>query len=187
MSGNQNIVYVFIDASNVWSAVKSVKKFIEYKKLKDYFRNNFNATKVEVFYYDAYPKEGTRDYDLDGKHKFYTYLKKGLGFTVRKKELKRISIISESGESIIEKGNMDVEITIDALHNINEFTIAVLFSGDADFLALVSYLKNCGKKVYIFSSKDNISHELKTGGNGYFDLKNISEFWGKDLKHRASG
>ncbi len=181
----ENTIYVFIDASNVWNAVKSVKKFIEYKKLKDYFRNNFNTNKVEIFYYDAYPKEGTRDYNLDGKHKFYTYLKKGLGFTVRKKELKIISIIGGSGESVIEKGNMDVEITIDALHNINKYDVAILFSGDADFLALVNYLKNHGKKVYIFSSKDNISHELKTGGNGYFDLKEINEFWGKDLKHRA--
>ena len=43
-----NIIYVFIDALNVWSAVKSVKKFIEYKTLKDYFRKNFNADKVEM-------------------------------------------------------------------------------------------------------------------------------------------
>jgi len=180
------VVYIFIDASNVWNAVKSVKKLIEYKTLKDYFRRKFNASEVEIFYFDAYPKTGTRDYDLDGKHKFFTYLKKGLGFTVRKKELKRISTISENGESIIEKGNMDVEITIDALHNMPKYNIAVFFSGDADFLALVNYLKNNGKKVYIFSSKNNISHELKTGGDGYFDLKNINEFWGKDLKHRAT-
>jgi len=182
---NENVVYVFIDAFNVWNAVKSVKKFIEYKKLKTYFIHNFSASKVEIFYYDAYPKDGTRDYNLDGKHKFYTYLKKGLGFIVRKKELKRISIIGENEESIIEKGNMDVEITIDALHNINKYDTAVLLSGDADFLPLVNYLKNCGKKVYIFSSKDNISHELKTGGNGYFDLKDINELWGKDLKYRV--
>jgi len=178
-------VYVFIDASNVWNAVKSAKKFIEYKKLKNYFRSNFNASKVEIFYYDAYPKDGTRNYNLDGKHKFYTYLKKGLGFIVRKKELKRISIVSESGETITEKGNMDVEITIDALHNINKYDTAVLFSGDADFLALVNYLKNHDKKVYVFSSKDNISHELKTGGNGYFDLRDKNELWGKELKHRV--
>lgn len=180
-----NSVYVFIDASNVWNAVKSAKKFIEYKNLKNYFKKNFNADKVEIFYYDAYPKEGTRDYDLNGKHRFFTYLKKGLGFTMRKKELKRISIISGNGESIIEKGNMDVEMTIDAMYNISKYDIAVLFSGDADFLALVSYIKNCGKKVYIYSSKNNISYELKTGGDGYFDLKDISEFWGKDLKHRG--
>ena len=162
-----------------------MKKFIEYKKLKAYFINNFSANKVEIFYYDAYPKDGTREYNLEGKHKFYTYLKKGLGFVVRKKELKRISVIGENGESIIEKGNMDVEITIDALHNLNKYDMAVLFSGDADFLALVNYLKNHGRKVYIFSSKDNISRELKTGGNGYFDLKDINEIWGKDLKYRA--
>ncbi len=183
---NENVVYVFIDASNVWNAVKAEKKFIEYKYLKGYFRKSFDAGKVEIFYYDAYPKDGTREYNLDGKHKFFTYLKKGLGFMVRKKELKRISVISKDGESIIEKGNMDVEITIDALHNIERYNIAILFSGDADFLALVNYLKNSGKKVFIFSSKNNISHELKTGGNGYFDLRDIKELWGKDLKYRAN-
>ena len=29
-------IYIFVDASNVWNAVKSVKKFIEYKNFKDY-------------------------------------------------------------------------------------------------------------------------------------------------------
>ena len=41
-----------------------------------------------------------------------------------------------------------------------------------------------GKKVYIFSSKGSISEELKTGGDKYFDLRNIDEIWGKDLQHR---
>ena len=181
---NNNVIYIFIDASNVWNAVKSEKRFIEYKNLKNWFKKNFNAAKVEIFYYDAYPKDGTREYSLDGKHKFFTYLKKGLGFTVRKKELKRIAVASKDGESIVEKGNMDVEMTIDAIHNMDKYNIAILFSGDADFLALINYLKNGSKKVYIFSSKDNISHELKTGGNGYFDLRDIQKFWGKDLKYR---
>ena len=184
---NKKAVCVFIDASNVWNAVKSEKKFIEYKYLKNYFRKKFNADKIEIFYYDAYPKNGTRDYNLDGKHKFYTYLKRGLGFHVRKKELKRIHVISEHGGYIKEKGNMDVEITIDALHSINKYKIAILFSGDADFLALINYLKNRNKKVYVFSSKDNISYELKTSSNGYFDLRDIDELWGKNLKHRTKG
>ena len=182
---DKKTIYVFIDASNVWNVVKSKRKFIEYSCLKNYFRKQFDSSEIKIFYYDAYPKEGTRNYDLNGKHKFYTYLKKGLGFVVRKKELKRISIITKNGESILEKGNMDVEITIDALHYIDRYNIAILFSGDSDFLALVSYLRNRGKKVYTFSSKNSISEELKTGGDGYFDLKNINEVWGKDLKHRA--
>jgi len=76
-----NRVYVFIDAANMWQAQKARGRF---------------------FYYDAYPADGTRGYSLDGKHTFYTYLKKGLGFTVRKKELKRIRIETEDGESIKE-------------------------------------------------------------------------------------
>lgn len=34
-----------------------------------------------------------------------------------KKELKRISVTNKHGEAVEEKGNMDVEITIDALHH----------------------------------------------------------------------
>jgi len=181
---NQKVVYVFIDASNVWNVVKSKRKFIEYSHLKNYLKEKFNAKEIKIFYYDAYPKEGTRDYDLNGKHRFYTYLKKGLRFIVRKKELKRISIITKNGESVLEKGNMDVEMTIDALHYVNTYDVAVFFTGDSDFLALVSYLRNRGKKVYIFSSQNSISEELRTGGDGYFDLKNINEIWGKDLRHR---
>lgn len=48
---------------------------------------------------------------------------------MRKKELKRISVITDAGESIEEKGNMDVEITIDAIHHIKKYDTAILFTG----------------------------------------------------------
>lgn len=179
-------IYVFIDASNLWEAQKAKGKFLDYEKVKQCIKNKFNGSAIKVFYYTAYPADGTRSYSLDGKHKFFTFLKKGLGFEVRKKELKRIHVTDGHGESIKEKGNMDVEITIDALHHLAKYDLAILFSGDADFLALVSYIRNAGKKVYIFSSKNNISQELKTGGDGYFDVLNLREdVWGKELKRRA--
>ncbi|MFA5169800.1 MAG: NYN domain-containing protein [Candidatus Paceibacterota bacterium] len=183
MSGN--IIYVFIDASNLWEAQKSIARFLDYEKTINYINKNHNGREIKVFYYTAYPANGTRSYSLDGKHKFYTYLKKALGFIVIKKELKRISVITEHGEAIEEKGNMDVEITIDSIHHLKKYDVAVFFTGDSDFLALVTYLKNHGKKVYIYSSKNNISQELKTGANGYMDIIKISEIWGKELKHRA--
>jgi len=143
------------------------------------------STKIQIFYYTAYPKEGTREQSQDGKHKFYTYLKKGLNFTVRKKELKRIIEHSDLGDLVQEKGNMDVEMTIDAIHFCKKYDTVVLFTGDSDFLALVNYLRNGGKKVFIFSSKNNVSQELRTGGDGYFDVLNIEEdVWGRDLKHK---
>jgi uncharacterized LabA/DUF88 family protein len=181
-----NSVYVFIDASNVWNIVKSERKFIEFKNLKKHFKEKFGVSEVKIFYYDAYPKDGTRDYSLEGKHKFFTYLKKALDFVVRKKELKRISEICAEGAIILEKGNMDVELTIDAVHHKEKYDVAVLLSGDADFIALVRYLKNDGKKVFVYSSRGSISHEMKTGGDGYTDIREVSEIWGRELKYRGS-
>jgi uncharacterized LabA/DUF88 family protein len=180
-----NRVFVFIDASNLWQAQKAKGRLFDYEKLVKFLKLIFETDSLKCFYYSAYPAEGTRDYSLDGKHKFFTYLKKGLGFTVRKKELKRISIITEAGEIVEEKGNMDVEIAVDAMHNFKNFDTAIFFTGDSDFLALITYLRVGGKKVFIFSSKNNISQELKTGGDGYFDVLDVKhDIWGKELKHR---
>jgi len=182
---NENIIYVFIDASNLWETQKAKGRFFDYEKLKNFIKERFNGASIEIFYYSAYPADGTREYSLDGRHKFFTFLKKGLKFVVRKKELKRISIITPEGESIEEKGNMDVEITIDAMHHIKKYNTAILFTGDSDFLALVTYLRVIGKKVYIFSSKNNVSEELRTGGDGYFDVLDIeNEIWGRVLRRR---
>ena len=180
-----NTIYIFFDASNLWQAQKAKHRFFDFHKLVNFIKVKFKATDIKIFYYTAYPAEGTRDYSLDGKHKFFTFLKKGLSFEVRKKELKRIAIVNEYGESIEEKGNMDVEMTIDALHHLDKYDTAIFFTGDSDFLALVSYLRRGGKKVFIFSSKNNVSEELRTGGDGYFDILTLStDIWGRELRHR---
>lgn len=182
----QSIVYVFIDASNLWQAQKAKGRFFDYEKLRNFLKRKFSSFSIEIFYYTSYPANGTRDYDLNNRHNFFTFLKKALHFIVRKKKLKRINVVTEAGQSIEEKGNMDVEITIDALHHIKKYSTVILFTGDSDFLALVNYLRKNGKIVYIFSSRNNISEELRTGGDGYFDVLEVKEdIWGKILKYRA--
>lgn len=173
-----------MDASNMWEAQKTKGKLLDLQKLSNFIRDTYGVPNVEFFYYAAYPANGTRSYSMDGKHKFFTFLSKGLGFNVNKKELKRITV-DEHG-TIEEKGNMDVEITIDVVRNIDKYDTAILFSGDSDFLALCTFIKNAGKKVFIYSSKNNVSSELKTGGSGYIDiLKDIHhDIWGNDLKYR---
>lgn len=181
----KKIVYVFIDASNLWQAQKVKGKFFDYEKLKKHLKTYLEADEMSIFYYTAYPADGTREYSQDGKHKFFTYLKKGLGFIVRKKELKRIVEHSDIGDSVREKGNMDVEMTIDVIHNVSKYDTAVFFTGDSDFLALVSYIRNKKKKVFIYSSKNNISQELRTGGDGYHDILEVKDdIWGRELRHR---
>jgi uncharacterized LabA/DUF88 family protein len=186
LKNDSDSVAVFIDASNVWQAQKVKGLLFDYEKLQKFLRDMYAPRVVRIFYYTAYPREGTRDYSLANKHSFYTYLKKGLGFIVRKKELKRIVVHSDEGDYFEEKGNMDVEMTIDAMHNRDTYSAAVFFSGDSDFLALVTYLRSRGKKVYVFSSKNNISYELKTGADGYKDILEITEdIWGRELQRRT--
>ena len=157
----------------------------DYRKLQQYLHEKFNADRMQIYYYTAYPAIGTRDYPIERRHKFYTFLKKELGFIVRKKALKRIKVIRNGKEEIKEKGNMDVEMSIDVVHNKGLYDIAVLFTGDADFLALVNYVRNNGKRVYIFSSQKNISRELRSGGDGYVDVLNIEDIWRGKLRQSA--
>ena len=180
-----NTIYVFVDASNLWEAQKAKGRFLDWEKTIQYITQCYNGSAIKFLYYTAYPADGTRGYSIDPKHKFFTYLKKALDFAVIKKELKRISVVDEYGESFEEKGNMDVEITIGAVHCIKRYETAVFFTGDSDFLALVTYLRNHGKMVYILSSRNNISQELRTGADGYSDILEIEDIWGKELKHRA--
>lgn len=180
-------LYVFIDSSNLWAAQKSKQKLLDYDKVLRYIKNNFKPKKLKIFYYAAYPAEGTRAYTMENKHKFFTFLKKGLGFEVRKKPLKRIKIINNDlGEGMKEKGDMDVEITVDAMYHIDKYDTAIFFSGDSDFLSLVSHLKNNNKRVYILSSRNNISEELRTSGHGYCDVLDIEDIWGSNLKSREN-
>lgn len=178
-------VAVFVDASNLWAVQKVKGQYFDLKNLKQFLQKSHTATSIAVYYYDAYPEASTRDYDTSKKHAFYTYLKKGLGFTVRKKPLKQLHITTSQGVAVQEKGNMDVELVIDAVNKIDDYDEAILFSGDSDFLALVRFIRNKGKAVYIYSTRTNISRELLTGGDGYRDILGIKDnIWRGKIEHR---
>ena len=181
-------IAVFIDAANLWSSYKSMEKMLELKKLASFLAKKFNADIFRIFYYVAYPKEGTREKDkIVRLHKFLFFLEKGLKFVVIKKPLKTILLRNKDGNVIIdeetkepqtvEKGNLDVEIAMDVMKFSTAFEIGIFFTGDSDFLPLISHLRNLksSKKVYIFSTKDCVSEELKNGVDGYFDLSDCPE------------
>ena len=175
--------YVFIDSANIWQAQKSKRYLLDFEKLVEYLKKQLKGHKIKVFYYAAYPKEGTRGYDTGGKHKFFTMLHKKLGITVRKKPLKQIR--DTISNKTIEKGNMDVELTMDAVNFMDSYDTAVFFTGDSDFLSLISYMRKHEKKVFIFSSKNNISDELRTGADGYTDILSLeAALWRKPVERK---
>lgn len=184
-------IAIFIDSGNLWSSYKELGKLVNFNRLSGFISKKFGASVSKVFYYVAHPKEGTRPkLDIDKLHKFLTFLKKGLGFEVVKKELKTIYLRDNDGNILYdasgkaesrEKGNFDVEITIDALRNLLAYDTAIFFTGDSDFLPLINYLRHSQKKVYIFSTKGCVSSELKTGADGYYDLVDCKEIHGGNL------
>lgn len=179
-------LYVFIDASNLWAVQKSKGKTLDLAKLKKFLKDKHKASAIKVYYYDAYPKPETRDHDVSGKHRFYVYLEKALGFVVRKKPLKQIRVETERGVVVEEKGNMDVEMAIDIVNQSKNYDEAAILSGDSDFLALLRFIHSRNKKVFIYSSRNNISSELRTGGDGYTDILKISaDIWRDEVRRRA--
>lgn len=187
-SGAKNsdkILYVFIDASNLWAVQKAKGRMFDLAKLKMFLKKEHSAKAIKVYYYDAYPKPETRDHDVSGKHKFYVYLEKALGFVVRKKPLKQIRIDTDRGVIVEEKGNMDVEMAIDVVNQAKNYDEAALFTGDSDFLALVRFIHSRRKKVFVYSSRNNVSSELRTGGDGYTDILKITDdIWREEVRYR---
>jgi len=180
-------VFVFIDASNLWAVQKAKGKMFDLAKLKKFLKQQHKAADIKVYYYDAYPKQETREYSVVGKFKFYVYLEKALKLVVRKKPLKQIRVETERGTAVEEKGNMDVEFAIDVVNQIKIYDEAVFFTGDSDFLALIRLIHSRGKKVYIYSSRNNVSSELRTGGDGYTDILKIADdIWREEVRRRGS-
>jgi uncharacterized LabA/DUF88 family protein len=94
-----------------------------------------------------------------------------IGYIVRKKKVKFIKNLNmEKGG--FHKGNLDVELTIDAVHNRDNFQSFVLFSGDSDFEALIKYMRRYKKNCIVISTKDHISIELLRQAK-FIDLKKL--------------
>ncbi len=75
----------------------------------------------------------------------------------------------------IDKCNFDVEISVDAIKIINEYDTICLFSGDADFVHLLRYLKNKGKKIILIKG-GNVVKELKDISNQVINAQQIKKY-----------
>lgn len=81
------------------------------------------------------------------------------------------------------KGDWDVGITIDAIRISPSIDTIVLASGDGDFLQLVEYLKNQGKRVEMIAFGRSSSAKLKEAVDEFTDLeKNTRKYLLKILK-----
>ena len=85
------------------------------------------------------------------------------GFEVKQKDLQ----IFYGG---MKKADWDVGIVIDAIRTAPSLDVIILCSGDGDFVPLVEYLKNRGKRVEIIAFGKTTSSELREVADEFIDL-----------------
>jgi len=77
------------------------------------------------------------------------------------------------------KGNMDIELTIDAMELSDTVDHFVLFSGDGDFRSLVEALQRRGRKVSVVSTLETqpamISDDLRRQADHFIDLLRLKK------------
>lgn len=139
---------MFIDAANMFYSQRTLGWRIDYVKLAAYFRKEVLLTGLH--YYTG--KVGS----LEKQASFIKKLEE-VGYRVIAKEVKFIKVHSLPD---VPKGNLDVELALDAFRFGQEYDTLVLFSGDSDFAYLLDLLKEDGKRVIVISMRGHISKEL---------------------------
>ena len=93
------------------------------------------------------------------------------------------------------KGNMDIELTVDAMELAPRVDHIVLFSGDGDFKPLVESLQRQGVRVSVVStirsSPPMIADELRRQADNFIELDELKEVIGRPPRepreHRDEG
>lgn len=142
---------VFIDSANIYFSQKTMKWRIDFKKLLNYFRENTELFRIA--FYGAINPENEKE------RKFHDFLEI-IGYVVKHKEIKFIKDAADNIYGGHRKGNIDVDLAIDAVHFRDDYDTFILLSGDSDFESLIKYLKAFKKHCIVMSAKGHISIEL---------------------------
>ncbi len=147
-------VGVLIDVQNLYHSAKNLYQarvnFREVLKLAVSERNL-----IRVFAYVVKTKTGE-------EKPFFDALTK-LGIETRVRDLQEFY----GGQK---KADWDVGIVIDAIRMAPSVDVLVLASGDGDFISLVEYLKNQGKRVEVAAFGRSTSSRLKEIADEFIDL-----------------
>lgn len=164
---------LFIDGSNLYAAAKALGFDIDYKLLRQEFVRRGKL--LRAFYYTALLEND--EYSpirplVDWLH--YN------GFTMVTKPAKEYT--DSQGRRKV-KGNMDIELTVDAMELAPRVDHIVLFSGDGDFRPLVASLQRQGVRVSVVSTIRSqppmIADDLRRQADNFIELDELKEVIGR--------
>ena len=150
---NQRVA-VFIDAQNLYHSARSL--FGARVNFKNLLQTAVAGRQlIRAFGYVISTKTG------EEKPFFEALIK--LGIETRQKELQEFYGGSK-------KADWDVGITVDAIRTSEIVDTVVIASGDGDFIPLVVYLKNQGRRVEVIAFGRSTSGKIKEIADEFIDL-----------------
>ncbi len=166
-------IALFIDGANLYATSRALGFDIDYRKLLSSFQKR--GYLIRAYYYTAL----VEDQEYSSIRPLIDWLDYN-GFTVVTKPAKEFT--DSAGRRKI-KGNMDIELTVDALEMSQFYDHLVLFSGDGDFTALVAALQRKGKRVTVVSTLTTptpmIADDLRRQADFFLDVAELAKTVGR--------
>jgi uncharacterized LabA/DUF88 family protein len=180
MPSSSNNIALFIDGANLFATAKTLGFDIDYRRLLKEFQSR--GTVLRAFYYTAV----VEDSDFSSIRPLVDWLDYN-GFTVVTKPTKEF--VDATGRRKV-KGNMDIELAVDALELAPHLDEMVLFSGDGDFRSLVEAVQRRGVHVTVVSTISSqppmIADELRRQADVFTDLMELKSKIGRDPSERPA-
>jgi len=173
-------IAMFIDGANLYATSRALGFDIDYRKLLSSFSRH--GYLLRAYYYTAL----VEDQEYSSIRPLIDWLDYN-GYKVVTKPAKEFT--DSAGRRKV-KGNMDIELAIDALELAGTVDHFVIFSGDGDFRTLVEALQRKGSKVSIVSTMQSqppmISDELRRQADHFIDLMALKAEIGRDPGERPA-
>jgi uncharacterized LabA/DUF88 family protein len=173
-------IAVFIDGANLYATSRGLGADIDYKRLLKEFQNRGNL--LRAFYYTAL----IEDQEYSSIRPLLDWLDYN-GYTVVTKPVKEFT--DSTGRRKV-KGNMDIELAVDAMELANHVDHIVLFSGDGDFKPLVAAVQRRGVRVTVVSTISTqppmVADELRRQADTFLDLAELMPRIGRDPGERSA-
>ncbi|EKF42957.1 LabA-like NYN domain-containing protein [Nitratireductor indicus] len=173
-------IALFIDGANLYATSRALGFDIDYRKLLSSFRDR--GYLLRAYYYTAL----VEDQEYSSIRPLIDWLDYN-GYKVVTKPAKEFT--DAAGRRKI-KGNMDIELTIDALEIVDVVDHYVIFSGDGDFRTLVEALQRKGRKVSVVSTIQSqppmIADDLRRQADNFIDLMSLRDSVGRATSERPA-
>jgi len=174
-------IALFIDGANLYATAKSLGFDIDYKRLLREFQSR--GYLLRAFYYTAV----IEDQEYSSIRPLIDWLDYN-GYTVVTKATKEF--VDQTGRRKV-KGNMDIELAVDAMELAGTIDHMVLFSGDGDFRSLVEAVQRRGVRVTVVSTVSTqppmVADELRRQADVFLDIVELQTKIGRDPASEPSG